>query len=118
MSDEERNEKGREFPPSGEWDTDEALESLKMERDVNGELTNEQMTRKILEDAAPLAATKIVHIALHSQNDNTSLAAAKYITDYMLQDQTADGKATWEQLLGEVVSEAEVYANSTSSRED
>jgi hypothetical protein len=94
-----------------EWNSDQTLENLKMERSVRPEETNEQMTRRLLEEAAPAAAQSIIHLALHSPNDNTRLNAAKYVTDSLLESDSSGGKAKWEELIGTAVSEVEVYAN-------
>jgi CHAT domain-containing protein len=102
---------GDDFPVDPEWDNEKAADFLKLERSYDEGITNEQMTRKILEDAAPAAAMRIVHIATHGSNENTALRASQYITDYMLQDQTDDGKASWEKLIGDVVEQVEVFAN-------
>jgi hypothetical protein len=97
--------------PENLWDSENAIESLKMERSVRPDETNEEMTRRILEEAGPLAAQSIVHLALHSQNDNTRLNAAKYVTGTLLEGQTEDGKASWEKLLGDAIDQAEIHAN-------
>lgn len=93
------------------WDTDEALENLKMERSVNADLNNAQLTARLLAEAAPTAAMSIIHLAMHSSNDNTRLNAAKYITDRMIEGSTTVGEDGWESLVGEVVSNAELFAN-------
>lgn len=95
----------------GIWDSAEAIESLKMERSVHPEETNETLTKRILEQAAPMAAQSIVHLALHSTNDNTRLNAAKYVTDRLLDAETESGKAVWERMMAEVISDAELHAN-------
>lgn len=100
-------------PSNQYWDSDEALESLKMERSIRTEETNEQLTRRILEENGPAAAMSIVHIALHSQNDNTRLNAAKYIVDHITGEDTNAARQSWEDLVGDVVSQAEIFANSS-----
>lgn len=97
---------------SGIWDSDDAISALKMERTVHPDESSEQMTRRMLEEAAPLAAQSIIHLALHSGNDNTRLNASKYITDTVL-DPAANGtnKQVWEDMIGDVVSQAEIFAN-------
>src|SRR5688500_819649 len=95
--------------PERYWDSDEALENLKMERQVNPDRDSEALCRKMLEDAAPMALQSIIHIALHSGNDNTRFNAAKYITDKVLEDDTAGTVSKWEQIVGEVVDQAELH---------
>lgn len=103
-----------EASASDYWDSDEALEFLKADRMVNPyeAMSTEQHTRKLLEDAAPLAAMSIINLAKSSGNDNTRLNAAKYIVDFQLQDQGANGKAKWEDMLGSIISEEEILGNS------
>ena len=95
------------------WDSDDAIAALKMERIVTGDSeTNEQLTKRILEQAGPLAAQRIVHIAAHGTNENTALRAATYITDLVYGDDSGRAsKATWELFVAEAVSQAELHAN-------
>lgn len=99
--------------PSGEWDSDEQLDFLKMERQVNPteQLTDEGLTKKLLSEAAPLAAQRIIHIATHGSNENTSLRAAQYVVDTLLAGDSGGAKSKIEELLGDVVSQAEIFAN-------
>jgi hypothetical protein len=105
-------------PPSGDWDTDEALAQLKMEKMVNPteSLTDEGLALKLLNEAAPLAAKSIVQVALHSPNDNTRLNASKYIID-VVREGSVGGKSKLEELLGDVVDQAELYANDSANGE-
>jgi hypothetical protein len=96
------------------WDSDEALEALKMERAVNTDETNEQLTRRILEESGPAAAYSIVHIALHGTNENTRLRASQYVTDFVTGDDSSSNRQTWEDLVGDVVSKAELFANANT----
>jgi hypothetical protein len=107
----------RELPPTNEWDSDEALSALTEERRVlhGDSITDEQYTRKLLEAAAPAAAAKIIHIGQSSQNDNTALAANRFIVEYVLEAETEGGKAGWEKLLGEVVDTAEILTSQASN---
>lgn len=98
-------------PTDPKWDSDAALENVKMERSVMGDLSNEALTRKMLEDAAPQAAQSIIHLALHATNENTRLNASRYITDNLINEGATAAKAKWEDLVGEAVSEAELHAN-------
>jgi CHAT domain-containing protein len=102
-------------PEDPKWDSDAALEAVKMERTVTGDMTNEALTRKILEEAGPQAAMSIVHLAVHGTNENTRLNAAKYVTDNLINEGASATKAKWEDLVGEAISEAEVYANGENS---
>jgi hypothetical protein len=104
-------------PESSIWDEDDAIASLRMERSVQGDESPESMAKRLLAQAAPLAAGKIIHIAMHSTNDNTAFAAAKYITDLQFEGTTGTGKDVWEKILGDAVSKLEVHANAGSGSE-
>lgn len=93
------------------WDSADALESLRMEQSVRPDETPEQMAKRILQEAAPMAAQRMVHIAMHSANDNTSLNASKYITDLVYSDDSGKVKAPWEELMAEVIDQMELEAN-------
>ena len=98
-------------PTDPKWDSDAALENVKMERSVRGDMTNEQLTRQILEDAGPMAAQSIVHLAIHGTNENTRLNAARYVTDNLINEGASNAKQKWEELLGDAISDAELHAN-------
>jgi hypothetical protein len=100
--------------PSSEWDTDEALAALKMERDVAGDMTNEALTRKIIDEAGPLAAQSLVHLALHSQNENTRARCASEIVKMVTDDVDSKGGAVWEDMLADAMKKVEAHANGDS----
>ena len=98
-------------PTESPWDSDDAVDSLRMERTIYNE-SNEQLTKRLLEEAGPMAAKAILHIAMHDSNGNTRLRAATYIVDRAYGDDSSkSGKALWEQMVGDVVSDAELHAN-------
>jgi hypothetical protein len=102
--------------PSGSiWDNDDAIEAIKMERAVNPDETNEDMAKRLFQESIAPVAQSMIHIALHSQNDNTRLNAGKFITEFVLGEKASGAKAKWEELVGEAVSEAELHANQGSS---
>jgi CHAT domain-containing protein len=98
-------------PTDPKWDSDAALENVKMERSVRGDMTNEALTRQLLEEAGPQAAMSIIHLAVHGTNENTRLNAAKYVTDNLINEGASTTKQKWEDLVGEAVSDAELHAN-------
>lgn len=105
---------GTPDPSKSIWDTNDAVESLVMERQVTKTTSNEDLTKELLSAAAPMAAQRIIHIALHDPNGNTALRAATYITDKAYGDESAKpGKSLWEEMVGTVVSDLEVHANRT-----
>ena len=97
--------------PTGEWDSDDALSFLKMEKSVQGDESNEALTKRLLEEAAPVAAMSIINLARSSGNDNTRLNASKYIIDTLLTDQNVGGKQPWEDMMADMVDQAELLAN-------
>jgi hypothetical protein len=102
-------------PEDPKWDSDQALDAVKMERSLNGDLSDEDLTRKILAQAGPQAAQSIVHLAIHGTNENTRLNAARYVTDSLINEGATSTRAKWEDLVGEVVSSAELHANQGAS---
>jgi hypothetical protein len=72
------------FGDGKRWDSDEALESLKLERTMNPSETEEDLARRTFKENAPLIANAIVHTALHAGSEGTRLAAQKYAMDRVL----------------------------------
>lgn len=101
-------------PDDSYWDSDEALESVKMERTINPHETNAQLAKRLFDEAAPGAAMTLVHLARHATNENTRLNAAKYVTERVLGRVDGDeaGEATpLESLLQEFHDTLENHAN-------
>ncbi len=97
------------------WDTDEALESLSLDRAMRPDESDAELTKRLLMQAAPQAATSIIAIAMHARSDTARLAAARYIVDLTRDETAASGAAqTWESLISDVVSKAEIFANGSS----
>lgn len=97
------------------WDTEDALEALKLEKSFKPELSDAALAKEILLQASPQAATSIIQIALHARNDAARLSAAKYIMDYVKEELSvgSGAKASWENLIGSALSEVELYANTS-----
>jgi hypothetical protein len=105
---------GPEMSAESIWDNDEALESLKMEKHLHPEETYEDTAKRLFRESMPQIAMSLIDTALHSQNDNTRVAAGKYISDLVLVDQQGGTKAKWEEMLGEAISKVEIHANEGS----
>ena len=101
-------------PEESLWDSQDALDSLKMERTVVGDETPADQTKRMLEEAGPMAAASIIHVALHSNNDNTRFAASRFIIEHNREEGVGEG-VFWEKLVADVVSGAELLANSPSA---
>jgi hypothetical protein len=102
---------GPEMSAESVWENEEALESLTMERHLHPEESYEDTAKRLFRESMPQIAMNLIDVALHSQNDNTRVAASKYISDLVLVDQQGGAKQTWEGLLGEAVSDLELHAN-------
>jgi hypothetical protein len=63
------------------WLPDKYVEALVCERVAEPEVSDEERARKVLIEAAPLAARSIKWLALYSGNENVRLRAAQYIID-------------------------------------
>jgi len=64
-----------------DWLPDSALEALQIERTVQPDMTDEELARKILMTAAPMAAQSVAHLSVHAGAESVRLAAARYIID-------------------------------------
>jgi hypothetical protein len=64
-----------------EWLPDAALDALQCERAVQSDLTDEELARKILMTAAPMAAQSVAYLSVHASAENIRLAASRYIID-------------------------------------
>jgi hypothetical protein len=113
----ETNPEDTAFNPPSEselWDSDEALESLKLERQYNPDETDQDLTKRLLTEAGPLAARSIINLAQHAANENTRLNASKYIADVVREVEAGTTGASWEQILGAAVTQVEEHANQGS----
>lgn len=91
---------------------DEVYDAFKHERQVLG-VSAEAQTRELLQAAAPGAASEIINLAQEANNENTRLKAAQYLVDRVL-DQQDDGQGPLENMLQDLVDDAEKLANSGS----
>lgn len=66
------------------WDPDQAAASLSMESVVHTSETSEDMAQRLLREALPSAVMSATHLAVHSTNERTRLAAAQYVIDRVL----------------------------------
>lgn len=67
-------------PGSGkDWMPDEALEALSLERSVQPSLSGPQLAQRLIDENVAQAAISVIHLALHSSNENTRLRACQEI---------------------------------------
>ena len=102
------------------WETDEALASLKMERELNPDETEEGLARRLLREAAPQVAMSMIQMAIHGSTEATRTRNSQYILDHVLgkprQDTANEGNQDpLLDFLNELHDAAEQHANSTSS---
>jgi hypothetical protein len=71
----------RKIVPDDEWVPDEMLARCNTERVVEPELTDEEMARRILMTAAPMAAQSVAWLSVYAGAEQVRLAASKYIID-------------------------------------
>jgi hypothetical protein len=84
---EERDENGlteAEREKIASWSSDEALAALDLERRLHPDETPEELTKRIFRENAAGAASRIVRIAVASENERVALDASKYIADRVL----------------------------------
>jgi hypothetical protein len=69
--------------PPKDWDPQDALANLTMEAAVFEE-DNAKTVARLISEASPLAASRLVQIALYSTDERRSLEASKYLVDRVL----------------------------------
>ena len=68
-----------------DWVPEEAVANLAMERQVHGgDETDEQISRRLLREAAPQITMGVIHTALHGSTDRVRLDAQRYVLDRVL----------------------------------
>lgn len=72
------------MPDLPEWNVEDALRSLEIERTVHGDLTSEQIAKNIFDENLVPAALAIVHLAQHSPNEKMRMDAAKYVLERIM----------------------------------
>lgn len=106
--DESANRPDNESEEGLDWDPEATDEMLTMEKSTIGSHeSNIDLTRRLIEEAAPHAALSMIQLARHAVNENTRMNASKWVVEMATQIQTEDGKAAWEKMLPDVVMEAE-----------
>lgn len=63
------------------WLPQEQLDRMQADLIAAGDVTRAVLAEQIIENAAPVAAYRVVDIAANSEDDNTALKAAQYILD-------------------------------------
>lgn len=83
------------MPLDPNWDPDEARRLLNsdLEKAVYDGESDAETAKRVLKEAAPVAAARLVNLALHSMNERISLQAATYIIDRNL-GRISDGSST------------------------
>lgn len=81
------------------------IESAEMERTVHPDESHIERTKRILEEAAPVAAMSIVQLSRQAANENLRYRASTYILDRVLGvEKGASGiKPVWEEVFEGVV---------------
>jgi hypothetical protein len=95
-----------------DWSHDDALAALNLERDMRPEETPEELTKRIFREGAPVAASRIVRVALTSPNERVAMDASKYIIDRTLGRVGDNGEAV--DPLTEFMKKVEDAANAGS----
>jgi hypothetical protein len=104
-----------EYP---EWDPDQALANMTMEKTLEGLDNNIAVAKRLFEENLPLSVMSICHLAVNSANEGIRFNAAKYVVDRTMgpadKSATPDGHEAWKAVFDSVLTEAEGYL----SRED
>lgn len=85
------------------WDPDEALDFLKMEREVMSDGTIEDTARRLFRENLVPATQAICHLAIYGLNEKLRLEAAKYVVERVMgRDEMVTGDPL-EKLIGDIV---------------
>jgi hypothetical protein len=112
-------ELGGETQPEADWVSEDAMESLILERTINPSESAEDLSRRLIRENLPVVTQSMIHLAIHSASETTRLRAGQYLVDRMLGKPGDDLKSQGEDPLGDLLSEltkaAEQHANSSST---
>ena len=88
-----------------DWDPDEALESLKMERQLAPDESEEQIAKKLFRENLVTATQAICHLAVYGMNEKLRFDAAKYVVERNLGPAGYDGgvKDPIEDLIADII---------------
>jgi len=89
------------------WIPDQAIEGLKMERQLGDKKSDIEFTRELFRQNAPAAASAIVHLAIHSQNERIRLQSAQYVVERVLGrpgEENPHGRTPLEALMEGIIS--------------
>lgn len=96
-----------------DWDPDEALRNLTMEKSLEGLDSNIAVAKRLFEENLPLSVMSICHLAVHSPNEGIRFNAARYVVDRTMgpaeKSGTPDGQHAWQAVFDTVLTEAESY---------
>jgi hypothetical protein len=90
-----------------EWDVEDALRSLEIEKQVHQDESCEDIAKRIFDENTVPAALALVYLAQHSPNEKIRLDSAKYVLERVLgkvgDDIKSDANNPLERLLAEIV---------------
>ena len=90
-----------------EWDVEDALRSMEVERQIHQDQTPSEIATRIFDENMVPSALAIVHLAQHSPNEKIRMDAAKYVLERILGRIGDESKSSetnpLERLLAEIV---------------
>ena len=96
-----------------EWDAEEALKALTMEKALEGLDDPHKLADRLFKENLSLAVMAICHLASYSHNEGMRFNAAKYVVDRSMgpadRMSTPTGKPAWEEVYEKVLTEATSY---------
>jgi hypothetical protein len=105
-----------------DWIPEAAITRLVLERATHDEETEEQLSRRLMREAAPQITVGIIHTAIHGATDRVRLDAQKYVLERVLGkvgDESLESNKTPLELLAEaLVANAEEFANAAVGDQD
>lgn len=102
-----------------DWDANNALANLTMERALAGLGTPQELARKLFEENLPLSTMAICHLATRSDSEAIRFSAAKYVVERTMgpaeRQDKVDGRHVWDDIYDDVIEDlneqAEDHAN-------
>ena len=107
----EMGERPDEAPKLAYWIPDQAVRNLTMEKALNSHETHTQLARRLIDEALPLAAMAVTHMAINSPKEEIRLAAAKYVMEHAMgapgkSHDLPSGKHAWDAIHDAVLVDA------------
>jgi len=104
--------------PYKEWDPNEALANLTMEKALEGMDNPIKLAKRLFDENLPLSVMSICHLAINSPNEGIRFNAARYVVDRTMGAPDKQGLPNedhiWKSVYDTVLTEATTYLEGNS----